>query len=228
MMISFDLMKRAKIISCVLVLASLTLCVVAPATAQEGYKVSSVSVGSGESPVTSGIVATVDLKTEKGGFVEVTAQQEQAWLMAGRDFKTVKSKCSLYATVGHFQGAPWVGPYAGCTVSLGKVGGQEISVGALTRPGFFLGREPRDWRNDGKRNPESVLAGYLSIAQLNIGGLALSYSYLNFLDDPTNLLPGVGYTGKVREDVEVTVSATWNSNADRSMYFIGATWLPGK
>lgn len=218
----------SKITSCVLVLVALTFCVVARATAQEGYKVSSVSIGSGESPIASGIVAVVDLKTDKGGFIEVTAQQEQAWLMAGRDFKTAKTKCSLYATVGHFQGAVWVGPYAGCTVSIGAVAGRGISVGALTRPGLILGREPRDWRNDGKKNEEALLAAYLSIAQLNIGGLALSYGHLNFLDDRTNLLPGVGYTGNVREDMTVTVSATWNTNVERFMYFIGATWLPGK
>jgi hypothetical protein len=84
--------------------------------AQDKYKVSAVSVGSGETPISSGIAASVDLTSEGGGYMQVMAQAEQAWFMIGKDWKIDAVKCSLYASIGHFQSAPWAGPYAGCIV----------------------------------------------------------------------------------------------------------------
>ena len=192
--------------------------------AQQEYRVSAVSFGSGENPITSGIFGTVQLTRESGGFIEVTAQQEQAWFQMGRDFKTSKTRCRLLGSIGHLQGAAWIGPYAGCSVTLAKLAGQEVSLGAVARPGLFLGREPRARRDDGKDNPENVLVAYLEIATLNIGGVGLSLSHLDYLDDPTDWLTGVSYTHKLRKDLEVTGSATWDQNAARFMYLIGATW----
>lgn len=196
--------------------------------AQQQYRVSAVSFGSGENPITSGIFGTVQLTTESGGFIEVTAQQEQAWFQMGREFKTSKTQCSLRGSIGHLQGAPWIGPYAGCSVTLAKVAGQEVSLGAVTRPGWFLGREPSGRRDDGKDNPENLFVAYLTIAALNIGGVGLSLSHLDYLDDPTDWLSGVSYTHKVRKDLEVTGSATWDQNSERVMYLIGATWRLAK
>lgn len=215
-------------------LSSLTPAAVAPAAAQEGFRVSSVMIGSGESPIASGIIAIVDLKTEKGGFVEVAAQQEQAWLMMGRDFVAGRRKCSLYAATGHFQAAPWVGAHAGCVVTLGTVGGQKLSVEGMARPGIMLYREPESFRNDGVENPEDLFTAQFYLTQIKLGGLSFNYAYLNFLDLPTNHLPGIAYSHYVTPEVEITGSATWNSNAldektgdkGRFMYFIGATWFP--
>ncbi len=194
--------------------------------AQDKYKVSSLSVGSGDTPISSGLAVSVNLASESGGFMQVMAQAEQAWFMIGKDWKKDAVKCSLYASVGHFQSAPWAGPYAGCTARLAKVGGNDVTAGIMTWPGFYIGREPRNWRNDGRKNPESVLAGYFSTASVGVGGFQASLSHLNFLDEKTNWLPGIGYTQKVRSDVSVSGSVTWNGNAEAAMYFVGATWYP--
>ncbi len=210
----------------VFTILALLILVSTQVAAQDKYKVTAVSVGSGETPISSGIAASVNLTSDGGGYMQVMAQAEQAWFMIGKDWKSDAVKCSLYASIGHFQSAPWAGPYAGCTVSLAKVGGNDVTVGIMTWPGFYIGREPRNWRNDGRKNPESVLAGYFSTASVGVGGFQASLSHLNFLDDPTNWLPGVGYTQKVRSDMEVSGSVTWNSNAEAAMYFVGATWHP--
>ncbi len=194
------------------------------AGAQDKYKVSSVSVGSGDTPISSGLAVSVNLTTEGGGFMQVMAQAEQAWFMIGKDWTGDTLKCSLYASVGHFQSAPWAGPYAGCTAKLAKVRGNDVTAGIMTWPGFYIGREPRNWRNDGRKNPESVLAGYFSTASVGVGGFQASLSHLNFLDEKTNWLPGIGYTQKVRSDVSVSGSVTLNSNAKQAMYFLAATW----
>ncbi|TSC70911.1 MAG: hypothetical protein CEO12_36 [Parcubacteria group bacterium Gr01-1014_46] len=203
----------------------------ASATAQDGgYKVSAISVGSGETPISGGISASVDLTTESGGFMQVMVQSEQAWFMIGKDWKFSRSRCSFYGSVGHFQSAPWVGPYAGCTLVLANLGGQEVSISALTWPGFYIGWEPKNWRTaeDGVENPESLKAGYFSVASLNLGRVSVSIAHLNFLDDKTNILPGVAYTQKVRSDMDVSGSFTWNSNSDSPMFFVGASWHPKK
>lgn len=99
---------------------------------QAQYQVSAVSFGSGETPIASGVSVAVDLTTESGGYMQVMAQSQQAWFMLGKDWKIGQTKCSLYGSVGHFQGAPWVGPYAGCNVTLAKVAGRDVVVGAMT------------------------------------------------------------------------------------------------
>lgn len=193
------------------------------ANAQDGYRVSSAGAGSGQTPISSGISAWVNLTTENGGFMQVMAQSEQGWFMMGKDFAGSNWTCNLYGSIGYFQGAPWVGPYAGCDVTLGHFGGQKVSIGALTWPGFYIGREPDTWRNDGLENPESLLAGYFSTAQVLIGGLSVNISHLDFLDDKVNWLPGVAYTYSVKSDFDINGSMTWNTNADSPMFFIGVT-----
>jgi hypothetical protein len=197
------------------------------AYAQDGYSVSAITVGSGENPITSGIAGTVQLTNETGGFMEVTAQEEQAWFMMGKDFTLGPARASLYGSVGHLQGAPWIGPYASLTLPFAKVGEREFSVSALTWPGFFL-IEPRSFREDGVDNPERLNTGLFELYSLTLGPVSAQLSHLNFLDTPSNWLPGLSYTHKLRKDLEVNGSMMWNSNADRAMYYIGATWRPEK
>ncbi len=195
--------------------------------AQGGYKVSAVSVGTGQTPISSGISAYVDLTTDKGGFLEVMAQAEQGWLMGGHDWKSAGgSVCSLYWSVGFFEEAPWVGPYAGCNLKVGTLNGKDVKVGAMTWPGFYIGKEPRDWANDNRSNNEPMKAGWFETASASVGGLSVSLAHLNFLNDPTNWLPGVGYSQTVGGGIDVSGSLTWNKNSESLMYFVGATWHP--
>lgn len=211
------------------VIVAFMLAISTPAYAQqEGYKVSAVSVGSGQTPISGGISASVNLTNETGGFIQVMAQSEQGWFMMGKDFAFNRTICNLYGSVGYFQGAPWVGPYAACDITLAKVGSQKISVGALTWPGWYIGREPTNWRENGTENGEPLLAGYFSSAQLTIGGLTVSIAHLNFLDDPPNVIPGAAYTHKVQEGFDVNGSLNWDTNGDKPMFFVGATWRPNK
>ncbi len=202
----------------------------APAFAQDGLRVSAVVVGSGENPITSGLAGTIQLKDEHGLYAEVTVQEEQAWFMTGKDFNMGSVRASLYGSVGFLQGSPWVGPYVSLTLPITKMGKQEISIGYLTWPGFFPGSEPRSFRvqNDGVENPEKFNIGWFDIGSLNVGPVSLFMSHLNYLDTPGNWLPGASIAKKLRKDFEVNASVMWNSNDERPMYFIGATWRPEK
>ena len=66
------------------------------------------------------------------------------------------------------------------------------------------------------------------MAQVNIGGLGLSYSNLKFLDEPTNHLPGAAYTQSMGNNLSATGSVVWNGNKSLPMYYIGAIWHPGR
>ena len=214
--------------SFVIALLTALACVglVPAAHADDPLAVTSVSVGSGESPVTSGLSVSVDLKSQGGRFVQVMAQAEQAWLMAGRDWTFGRTSCSTYGMVGHFQAAPWVAPFLRCERALGTVAGRPVKAGAFAQPGVFLYREPLHWKNDGTTNPERFNTGFFEQAFVNAGGVTVSLSHLNFLDEPVNWLPGAAFSTHVRSDVEVSASVLWNKNADRAMYFIGTTWHP--
>jgi hypothetical protein len=223
-----------KIVSRFLILSSLILGVATSAAAQDGFRVSSVTIGSGQNAISGGLIAIVDAKTERGGFVEVFAGQEQAWLMFGRDFTGDRTKCSLYGTTGHFQAAPWAGLYAGCKLTVATVRKQNITIEGVARPGLMLYREPLSFRDDGVENPEDMFTVGLYATQVSFGGLAFNYTYLNFLDRTPNHLPGISYAQRVTPEVVIAYSATWNPNAleektgqkGRLMYFIGASWSP--
>lgn len=207
----------------VLMLATITLSLAATTSAQDSrFRVESVSVGSGESPTTSGLTATIDLGTEKGALIEVNAQQEVAWFLVARAFKLGRMNVVAGGNVAVFQEAPSISPRLYVSVPVTRIAGQQVSVGVLEWPGVFLGRAPRDWRD---KPVDGVMATWFTMGQVSVGGFGLTYGYLKFLSEPTNLLPGASYTQAIRKDVLVTGSVTWNGNADRAMYYIGATWV---
>lgn len=199
-----------------------------PASAQvmSGFKFSTITVSSGDDAISSGITGIVRLENEKKQIVEVAVQAEQAWILYGKTFKVGHIDGVAAGSVGHFQGAGWVGPYLTLNASLGKIGGQKVSLSTMQWPAFFLGWEPRDWKNNGTKNPESVLVGYLASFQFSVGPVGLTYTKLNFLDDPWNTLPGVSFTQSVRKDLTVTASASKNQNAHKWLLYVGTTWTP--
>ena len=209
----------------------ITLTCSSPAAAQElkSWEVTSVSVGSGETPISAGLTGTIVI--EKGrNLIDVTVQEEQAWVMLGRKWQLGKIEMTTNGTLAHFQSAVVIGPFLNAKLPLGKIGGHDVSVSLLEWPAFFVGAEPKNWRteNDGVENPERLKVGWYTQASAAVGGLTFSYVWLNFLDDPLNRIPGVSYTTKLRKDFDVNFSVSYNSATERPMYFIGATWSPGK
>lgn len=199
-----------------------------PAFAQDGgFKFSSLTVSSGEDPISSGITGIVRFENERNRLLEVAIQQEQAWLVYGWKFNSGRVKGMLGATVGHFQGAPWAGPLLTMNAPLGTVAGRSVSVRTMHWPGVFPW-EPRDWKteNDWLQNPEKLYKGYIGNVGLDVGPVGLTYSRQNFLDDPWNTLLGVSYTAAVEKNFSLTGSGTWNSNAEKWMFYAGLTWKP--
>lgn len=192
-----------------------------PTSAQDGYKLSSITVSSGEDPISSGLTGVVRLTSERNRLLEFTIQQELAWVVWGPTFNLGKAKAFVAGSIGHHQGAPWAGPY----VSLSLPVARHVTLSTYSWPAIY-GWEPTDWQteNDGVRNPESVLLTYVGNVQVDVGPIGLVYSWQNFLDDPGNPLPGVVYTTRVRTDTTISGSATWNSNTRKWMFYAGLTW----
>jgi len=221
---------RVFFIACILIIFLVFLSLPVSAQTQEktdGYKLKEIVVSAGEDAISSGLTGIVRFQNGKNRLIEVALQQEQAWVLFGPKFKMGRIDGFVAGSVGHFQGAPWAGPFLTLSVPVTKIGGhgQEVTLSIMQWPCFFLGWEPRDWRNDGKPpNTESVFLGYLSSFQLGIGPVGLVYSKLSFLDDPWNTLPGINYTYHIRKDFSVAGSATWNNNANKWMFYVGVTW----
>ncbi len=192
------------------------------ATAQEGYKLSSVTLSAGEDPISSGLTSIADFKNEKETLIQVAFQQEQAWVLWGTKFNWGKVEGTVAGSAGHFQGSPWVGPYLNLNLPIGKIGGQQVSVGTLQWPCVFFGVEPRNWRSG--TNPEKLWIGYLASFNANVGRVGFTYTRLDFLDDPINHVPGVSYTQELNKNFKVSGSVSRNQNAKQFMYYIGLTW----
>lgn len=191
----------------------------------EGYKFYSLTVSSGDDPISSGITGIVQFANERDRLVEVAVQHEQAWIIYGQKFKTKSLSGFIGASIGHFQGAPWTGPFLTLNMPIVKIAGQQFTARTMQWPGVFAW-EPRDWKNDGVPNPESVPGVVLASFGLDIGPVGLTYSKLNFLEEPWNTLPGVSYTKEIQKDFSVTGSATWNSNKEKWLFYVGLTWNP--
>ena len=182
-------------------------------------------MSSGEDPISSGITSIGQFENEKGRLAEIAVQAEQGWFKWGSRFKLGPVKGLLAGALGHFQGAPWGGPFLTLDLPIGKVMGQEISVGTMQWPRVFFVNEPRGHVNDGKpANKSDVYSVYLGSVNLSAGPINLTYSKLSFLDDPWNSIPGVSFTKSVRKDVSVTASVSRNVNRKEYMYYVGATW----
>ena len=188
------------------------------------YEMQSLTVGSGEDPLSSGLGLTLRL-ANRTRFVEFVAQNEQAWFVYGPKIGTGNTSGFIAASIGIFQGAPWVGPMLKLEHTLGSVAGQSVSIGTMQWP-VLNGGTPKAWQD--VPNPEAVLFGYFGEVHLNVGPLGLSYAVLNYLHDPWNFLPGVSYTQSVRSDLGVTANATWNSNTKKWLLWMGASWAPSQ
>ncbi len=208
------------------VLAALTFTCTSAATAQQaGFRVESLSVGSGQNATSSGLTATLALSNAKGHRVEVWAMQDMAMFLAGRSFKLDRATLVTAGFVTLFEEALAFGPQIGLNVPMGELAGQTVSLNVLEWPGVFPGRAPKSYLDHDLDNLKLM---WLQMAQVNIGGLGLSYSNLRFLDEPTNHLSGVAYTQSVQKDVSVTGSVVWNDNKNLPMYYIGAIWRPDR
>jgi hypothetical protein len=204
------------------VLALLLSAISAPAMAQN--RVTSVTVGSGEDAIASGITGVVTLTNKDSTlYGEFAVQSQQAWVVWGRALHG-KVNGFIAGSVGHFQGALWYGPYVSLSKPIAHIGGKDLTVGTYHWPAFFPTGEPSDWKNDGTKNRESISVGYLANVSLGWGPIELSESRLNFLDDKTNWLPGASVRTTIAQHITGIFNFTWNTNKERPMYYIGASW----
>ncbi len=191
--------------------------------AQDGYQLESLLVSSGSDPITSGVAGIARFRQSSGRFAEIAVQSEQAWFAYGQYFEKGDLTFVAAGAVGHFQTAPLMGLRLDASIRLTE----RVRLDALYWPGV-VSEEPNDWKteNDGVKNPESVFHGQFGGMRLAIGRVQLSYYMLNFLDDPWNELPGVSYSWPFRDDLAVSLSATWNNNSQDWLPWIGMVWSP--
>ena len=89
--------------------------------------------------------------------------------------------------------------------------------------GVFF-REPDKWRNDGVKNPETLLLGTYADVAIWVGPVGLTYGALDFLDDPKNRLPGVAFRQALTKGITVKASATHNHTTKKMMWWMGFTY----
>lgn len=209
----------------VFVLAFAACCLASSVAAQtpepEGWKFDSLAVSAGEDALSSGITASVWLE-KSDHRLNFLVQQKQGWFMYGRAFKLGKVSGLIAGSVGHFDGSPWIGPYLEADLPLGSILGQKVSVGTVQWP-CIQGWVPDGWQTT---EPSKPYLGYFAEAHANVGPVGFTLGRLDFLDDPINWLPGVAYTVRVRDDFSLKSSVTRNTNAEKWMLYVGATWNP--
>jgi len=211
-----------------LAMTMMLLTLASPASAQfTTFDLGSLTVSSGKDPISSGITGIVEFESDQRHMIEVAVQHEQAWVIYGKKFGRDGATGMIGMSGGHFQGTPWGGPIVKATFPVAKVGGQQVAVGGLVWPGVFAW-EPDGRKDDGVENPEALHKVFMGSLRLDLGPLSVSYTVLNYLEDRTNYLPGVGYTYKVNGNYSVTSSVTRDTNDDVWMFYVGVTFVPSK
>ena len=197
-----------------------------PVTLTAQNRVTSVTVSSGQDAIASGITGIIRFgSADSSLYSEIAVQHEQAWLAWG---KAIHGRVNGFVamSVGHFQGAPWIGPYISLSAPVAKIAGKDFSVGSFIWPAFF-GTMP-----DGKKSAgvqmKGIRGGYLGSVNASWGPVTISESLLHFLDQSWNSLPGVAITLPITGDVSTTLSYSQNVNNRNPMYYIGVNWTVPK
>lgn len=187
-------------------------------------RISSVSLGSGQDAISSGMTGILRFESkDKKLFGEFAAQHEQAWFAIGRQLNGRVSGF-VAGDVGHFQGAPWYGPYVSLSTPLLKIGNKDLSISTLQWPAIFVSNPSS--KTGQKLNGFIEHVGYLSSFSLTLGPVSLNHAMLHFLNDPWNSLPGASITLPITGEVSGTTSYTRNVNGKFDMYFMGVSWTP--
>jgi hypothetical protein len=196
------------------IIAMFAVLVTFASSAKAQVKVTSVSAGTGETTISTGLVGIVTLAPQDGSrHIEVAATQSMGWLAYGPQFNgSVKGFATMSA--GHFLGAPWAGPYIVLSTNVGPV-----SVGTVQWPIVFA------WKPNGFENAKSQW-GHLGGVSATYKAVTLNYALDKFMDDPWNALPGAAVSLPLTQEVGFNTSATWNTNKGHWMFYLGATWTP--
>lgn len=95
-------MKRAWIVSLLIVAVLLVVTVAVQAQELESWKFDSISVSGGEDAISSGITASASLVSKKNNF-SIAIGQEQACLTLGHRFYLIRGiNFDLVGSIGHF------------------------------------------------------------------------------------------------------------------------------
>ena len=192
---------------------------VSSAQTEGGLQFQSVTVGSGEGPISSGIsVMAHFVPPDKSRFLEIMVQADSGWIAYGPQYTIGPVSGLAVITVGHLFGVPWAGPMFTASIPISRV-----RLTAIQWPAV-LGWKPHNYEKDVKS--DRFIPGYFGGVGIGVGPISLSYNANKFIADPWNHLPSISYRGLIYEDFAISSSMTWNSNTSRPMFFLGVTWQP--
>lgn len=187
---------------------------------EDGYHLRSLTMASGEDAITSGISGIARFASKDHGYVEFAVQAEQAWGIYGYTFEKKDTYSLLVSgSIGHLQGAPWIGPLASLDVPF-SVGSVPVSLNLFDWPCLFT-KKPKG-ADDGKPATKPLI-GHLASTRLDAGPFFISFAYFKYLFEPVNYLTGGGVTVKVTNYISIAGSGTWNQNANKWMLWMGMT-----
>jgi hypothetical protein len=184
-----------------------------------GLQFESVTVGSGEGPISSGIsIMAHFVPPDESRLLEIMVQSDLGWIAYGPQYTFGPVSGVALVTAGHIHGVPFAGPLFTASIPVGRA-----RLTAIQWP-TMLGWKPNNYEKEVSR--DQFIPGYFGGAGLGIGPLTVSYYINKYVADPWNHLPGVSYSGNIHEDVGINSSMTWNSNTSRPMFFLGVIWQP--
>lgn len=189
------------------------------AQTEGGLQFQSVTVGSGEGPIASGVSLLAHFApSDESRLLEVMVQSDSGWIAYGPQYNAGPVSGLALLAVGHVHGVPWAGPLFTASIPVGRA-----RLTAIQWPAM-LGWKPHNYEKPVDR--DRFIPGYFGGVGLGVGPITLSYHLNKYVADPWNQLPGVSYVGSIHDAFAVNSSMTWNGNNGRPMFFLGVTWQP--
>jgi len=192
---------------------------VSSAQTDRGLQFESVTVGSGEGPIASGMsVMAHFVPSDNSRLLEIMVMADSGWIAYGPQYTIGPVSGLAVATAGHLFGVPWAGPMFTASIPIGHT-----RLTAIQWPAV-LGWKPHNYDKD--VSSDRFIPGYFGGVGIGVGAISMSYNLSKYIADPWNHLPSVSYNDSIYEDFAINASMTWNSNTSRTMFFLGMTWQP--
>ena len=168
---------------------------------QDELQLKSISTSIGKGALSSGYDISLNFGNESEGF-QVTGNHTRVWTA----YRWQVLYFTLGATGGFFKNAPWVGPQV--------IFSPAPFISTMHWYGFVGGvPEHPDWK-------VNTMIRYNAVT-VRMNGFAFTYAVSKFLNDKTDQLPGVSYTGKVNSSWNYTVGADYTVNNHEPLFQLG-------
>ncbi len=181
-----------------------------PAQQVGGYKFEKVTLTSGQGALSSGLDATMLMKSGNRE-LELVLEKDLQW--AVWDFN-ITPKIQVSPSAGYFYGTPWIGPRFALKPlpHLTLMNWTTVSMGKPEKP---------NWHAEFLNNFAGAYLG-------GFGPVSVGWGMLHFQNQKPQHMPGATFSRDLGDGYSAMTGLDYNITKNKPLYRIGVSWNPAK